>query len=153
MAEAYLHYRRAKFSTRLAADRLYTAGHFWLARQEGKLWRIGFTEFATRALGEPVDLDFEVAAGTEIKTGRIVGWIEGFKAITDLFSPMAGRFAGPNAELDDRIGLIQSDPYGRGWLYAVEGTPGDDCVDAHGYAAFLDTTIGKMTGNAHGCRR
>lgn len=146
MEGKYLQYKRSRFSTRLHTDRLYTAGHFWLCRGGREPWRVGFTKFATRILGEPVDFDFEVAVRAEVEVGQVIGWIEGFKAVTDLYCPMAGRFDGSNPELGDEITLIQSDPYGRGWLYSVEGTPGDDCVDVHGYVSFLDATIDKMLG-------
>ena len=143
-----LHYRRSKFAARLKRDLLYTESHFWLERQEGDLWRVGFTLFAIRMLGEPVEIDFEVEAGATIATGDVVGWLEGFKAVTDLFAPMAGEFAGPNPGLQEAIQTVKTDPYRRGWLYAVRGVPGKDCVDAEGYAAFLDTTIDRMMGSA-----
>jgi glycine cleavage system H protein len=106
------------------------------------------TKFAIRMLGEPVEFDFEVATGAAIEIGDIVGWIEGFKAVTDLYCPMAGQFVGFNAALGEEIGLVHSDPYDRGWLYRMEGTPGKDCVDAAGYAAMLDGTIDKMMGSS-----
>lgn len=150
MAETeYIAYKRANFSTRLDSKRLYTAGHFWVARheeQDDNVWRVGFTKFATRMLGEPVEFDIEVEPKAELTVGQVIGWIEGFKAVTDLFCPMNGRYAGANPELDDAITLIQSDPYGRGWLYALEASPGDDCLSVQEYTAVLDATIDKMMG-------
>ncbi len=143
-----LHYKRSRFSTRLPTNRRYTAGHFWLEEHEPNLWRIGFTKFATRFLGEPVEFDFEVQASDALTTGQVIGWVEGFKAVTDLFCPMDGRFDGPNPTLATDIGLIGSDPYGKGWLYRVHGTPGGDCVDTDGYVSILDATIDRMTGKS-----
>lgn len=149
MVEGFLDYRRAKFSARLGQDRLYTTGHHWLLRQEGRLWRVGLTAFAVRMLGEPVELDFEVELGATIEAGQVIGWIEGFKAVADLFSPMAGAFAGANPLLRKRIDLIQSDPQGDGWLYAVEGEPAEDCLDVHEYVGMLDATIDQRTRRRH----
>ena len=84
MMSGEVHYRRSRFSTRLLEDRLYTAGHSWLEREEGDLWRIGFTKFAVRMLGEIVELSFETSAGSPVETGQVLGWLEGFKAVTDL---------------------------------------------------------------------
>lgn len=146
MVDAHLQYKRSRFSTRLPSDRLYSPSHAWLREESPGLWRIGFTKFATRVLGEPVELDFEVEPEAPVRTGDTVGWVEGFKAVTDLFCPLPGHFAGPNPGLDDDIAKLQSDPYGRGWLYAVQGTPPDDCVDVQGYANVLDAAIDKMIG-------
>ena len=114
------------------------------------LWRIGFTKFAVRMLGEIVELGFEVEPGTDVATGQVVGWLEGFKAVTDIFSPLAGRFEGVNPEVDAAVQLVTRDPHERGWLFQVRGHPGDDCLDVHGYVSLLDTTIDKMLGQRHG---
>jgi glycine cleavage system H protein len=144
--EKFLSYKRSRFAARFPRALSYTESHFWLGRQEGDLWRVGFTKFALRMLGEPVEIDFEVATGTEVETGQVVGWLEGFKAVTDLFTPMTGKFMGKNPALETSIDAVKRDPYEKGWLYQVEGTPGDDIFDADGYAAFLDGTIDRMRG-------
>lgn len=146
MQGGFVAYKRATFSTRLHRDRLYTAGHLWLRQHEDSCWRLGFTKFATRMLGDAVELDFEIKVGAPTKVGEVIGWVEGFKAVTDLFSPMNGCFRGGNPLLDDDINLIQTDPYGEGWLFAVEGDPHSDCVDVDGYTTVLDATIDKMLG-------
>lgn len=144
-----VHYKRSRFATRLFPDRLYTAGHYWLRRAEGDLWQVGFTKFATRMLGEAVEMNFEAKPGAEVETGQAIGWIEGFKAVTDLYSPFAGRFEGPNPVLATEIKLVQTDPAGRGWLFALRGEPGKDCLDVPGYVSVLDATIDKMLGQRH----
>jgi len=149
MASEDIHYKRSRFSTRLRVDRRYTAGHYWLRQEDGDLWRIGLTKFALRMLGETVEASFEVQPGAAVETGQVVGWIEGFKAITDLFAPFPGRFEGGNPDLDKEIKLVQTDPHGRGWLFALRGVPGKECVDAQGYVAVLDATIDKMLGKRH----
>ncbi|HLF95495.1 MAG TPA: glycine cleavage system protein H [Planctomycetota bacterium] len=149
MGTEEIHYKRSRFATRLFGDRSYTAGHSWLRREQDDLWKIGFTKFAVRMLGETVEMGFEVERGAMIETGQAIGWIEGFKAITDLYAPFAGRFEGANPDLEKQIKLIQTDPAGRGWLYALRGTPGDGCLDVQGYVSVLDATIDKMLGQRH----
>lgn len=148
MKAQYVQYKRSRFSTRLHTDRLYTASHSWLLQpdENDNLWRVGFTKFATRMLGEPVEFDYEVAVGDQVEAGQVVGWMEGFKAVTDLYCPMAGEFQGANPELGDDIALAHTDPFGRGWLYSLRGAPGDGCVDVDGYVTHLDATIDKMMG-------
>ena len=142
-------YNRSRFSTRLLEDRLYTAGHSWLEREDEEVWRVGFTKFAVRMLGEIVELGFETEPGATVETGQVIGWLEGFKAVTDMYSPLAGRFEGFNPAVDEQAALLSNDPYRRGWLFRVRGQPGDDCLDVHGYIALLDTTIDKMLGRRH----
>lgn len=141
-----IHYRRSRFSTRLAGDRLYTASHFWILEQEPGLWRVGLTKFAARMLGDVVDISFDAPVGTVVTLGEPIGWLEGFKARTDLYSVVAGTFAGGNPELDEDIDVIDRDRYGRGWLYHVRGIPDQDACDATGYAAILDAMIDRMRG-------
>ena len=149
MASAEIPYNRSRFSTRLLEDRLYTAGHSWLEREDEEVWRVGFTKFAVRMLGEIVELGFEAEPGATVETGQVIGWLEGFKAVTDMYSPLAGRFEGFNPAVDEQAALLSNDPYRRGWLFRVRGQPGDDCLDVHGYIALLDTTIDKMLGRRH----
>src|SRR5439155_3016675 len=118
--------------------------HFWLARIEGGRWRVGFTKFATRMLGEIVEVQWEKAAGAAVASGEIIGSIEGFKAISDIYCAADGRFAGGNPELRDQIELAGAEPYGAGWLYEVEGKPDAKCVDLQTYRALLDTTIDRI---------
>ena len=150
MPPAEIPYNRSRFSTRLLEDRLYTAGHSWLEREDEEVWRVGFTKFAVRMLGEIVELGFETEPGTTVETGQVIGWLEGFKAVTDMYSPLGGRFEGFNPAVDEQAALLSKDPYRRGWLFRVRGQPGDDCLDVQGYIALLDTTIDKMLGRRHG---
>ena len=137
-------YKRSNFVTHLPVDCLYSPSHFWLARQEGERWRIGFTKFATRMLGEIVDLQFEKKDGDAVASGEIIGAIEGFKAISDIYCVADGRFAGGNAALREHIELVGDDPYGDGWLYVVEGTPDAKCIDFESYRRMLDITIDRI---------
>lgn len=139
-----LEYKRARFAVHLPITYLYTHSHFWIARIEGSLWRIGLTKFGSRMLGEMVDCGFELAAGADVHSGQVIGWIEGFKAVADLVCVAHGQFAGSNPALEANITLVNQDPFGAGWLYAVNGKPDSACVDVQGYAAILDRTIDRM---------
>lgn len=141
-----IHYRRSRFSTRLAGDRLYTASHFWVQEDEPQVWRVGLTKFAARMLGDVVDIGFDVAPGTSVAVGDTLGWFEGFKARSDLYSVVEGTFGGANPELDADIDVIDRDRYGRGWLYRIRGVPDPAACDAAGYARLLDQTIDRMRG-------
>ena len=72
-----------------------------------------------------------------------------FKAVTDIFSPLAGRFEAVNPRLRDEAVLIARDPYREGWLFKVRGRLEDSCLDVQEYVALLDTTIEKMLGQRH----
>ena len=141
-----LRYQRSRFTTRLPRGRLYTPSHYWLERTQEAGWQVGFTQFATRMLGDLVEFDFEVDPDANVTRGELIGWVEGFKAVTDVFSVADGRFGGPNPELESQVELIGDDPYGRGWLYRINGEPDPEAVDAEGYARLLDATIDKMRG-------
>lgn len=139
-----LHYKRSHFATQLPAGYLYVPSHAWLARQADGRWRVGLTKFATRMLGEMVDHGFQVEPGAPIAVGQIIGFIEGFKAISDLYCVGDGRFLTGNPALKEQPDCVNDDPYGRGWLYEFEGTPDARAVDVHGYRAILDQTIDRI---------
>ena len=139
--ETTLLYKRAHFTTHLPVAYRYTPAHFWLAQEEGGLLRVGLTKFATRMLGEMVDHHFDAVPGAPVSPGLVIGWIEGFKALTELFCVATGEFAEANPALSQDITLISRDPYGAGWLYRVRGTFDAACVDVEGYRALLDATL------------
>ncbi len=150
-----LRYKRSRFTTRLPLDRRYTAAHVWLAPEAGatgaadRVWRIGFTKFAARMLGEVVEFGFEVEPGGAVELGAVIGWMEGFKASTDLYSVVDGTFVAANPGLTEHPERAHADPYGEGWIYRVSGTPDPESVDAQGYAAILDRAIDRIQGEAH----
>ncbi len=139
-----LFYRRILFRTRLLGDRLYTPSHFWIQQQDPGVWRVGLTKFASRMLGDVVEIGFEVEAGERVRLGDTIGWFEGFKARSDLFSVADGAFLGSNPLLVDRIAVVDDDRYRRGWLYEVRGTAEPTAMDMHAYAALLDETIDRV---------
>ena len=139
-----IHYKRSRFSTTLPAGYRYSLSHAWLAPREKGCWRVGLTRFATRMLGEMVDKGFETEPGTSVQLGQIIGWVEGFKAISDLYCVVQGRFLRANPDLDQSIQWITRHPYDKGWLYEVEGEVDPKSLSVHEYVGLLDTAIDKI---------
>lgn len=148
-------FRHAHFSARFPVGYRYAPSHYWMApvgaadraagpAGSGGVWRVGFTKFATRMLGELVEMVLEVAQGSGVRGGERLGTVEGFKAVSDLYCVMDGRLLGPNAGLTAEACLTHADPYGAGWLYEVEGEPAAGHLDVHGYVALLTETIDRL---------
>jgi glycine cleavage system H protein len=158
-------FRHAHFSARFPVDCLYTPSHFWMrpadtvqnavqtdgssaAEAAGngtpRLWHVGFTKFATRMLGELVEMVLEVKSGQVVAGGDRLGTVEGFKAVSDLFCVIDGTLSAANPALTAEACLTHSDPYGAGWLYAVHGTPTTGHLDVHGYIALLTEQIDRL---------
>lgn len=148
----FVRYKHARFSARFPETFRYSPSHYWMAPVEGEsnLWRVGFTKFATRMLGELVDCDWQPALGGAVEPGQVVGWVEGFKAASDVYCVMKGSFAGGNDFLKQDACIVRTDPYEQGWLYAVRGEPEAESVDVHGYIELLDATIRRMAEQMHG---
>lgn len=141
-----LFYKRATFVTHLPEGHLYTRSHSWLARAEGEAdrWRVGYTKFALRMLGEIVDVQIESKAGAAIAPGDILGTIEGFKALSDIYSVGQGEFVQSNAALAAGLEILAEKPYEDGWLYEFAGRPDERAMDVQGYRNLLDATIDRM---------
>ena len=137
-------YKRSTFVTHLPVACLYSPSHFWLARIEDGRWRVGFTKFATRMLGEIVEVQWDKTPGDAVASGAIIGAIKGFKAISDIYCVADGAFVGGNPALREHIEKVGEEPYGAGWLYEFDGTPDAKCVDLETYRALLDTTIDRI---------
>jgi glycine cleavage system H protein len=153
-------FRHAHFSARFPVDCLYTPSHFWMRPADGgpiddagaldargdtpRLWHVGFTKFATRMLGELVEMVLEVKPGQTVAGGERLGTVEGFKAVSELFCVVDGTLQSANPALTAEACLTHSDPYGAGWLYAVQGTPTPGHLDVHGYIALLTATINQL---------
>jgi len=108
------------------------------------IWRVGFTKFATRMLGELVEAHFEIEKSGLVASGQQIGYVEGFKAASDLFCVMDGEFERGNPILEEDACIVKSSPYVDGWLYSVKGEPEETGVDVHGYVEHLEVLIEKM---------
>ena len=105
----------------------YTKDHEWV-KVEGDEVFIGITEFAQRELGDIVYVDIN-SVGTEVTKDDVFGTVEAVKTVSDLFMPIAGTVLEVNAELNDNPELVNSDPYGKGWMVKVSLSNAAD-VDA-----------------------
>ena len=139
-----LFFKQSHFVTHLPVDYRYTRSHFWAERRTGDRLRLGFTKFATRMLGEMVDHQFDTAPQEPVRPGQVLGWIEGFKAISDMICVGEGAFAGGNPALKENISLVNDANYTDGWLYEIDGRLDDQSLDVQGYADHLKATIDKI---------
>jgi glycine cleavage system H protein len=108
------------------ADRRYSRTHEWVT-VDGKHATIGITDFAQSQLGDVVFLELP-SAGRKVAAREAFGVVESVKAASDLYSPVAGRISAVNDKLASKPELINSDPYGDGWILKLELTgdlPGD----------------------------
>ncbi len=97
-------------------------------------------------LGEIVEQGFEAKPGEAIAIGQTLGWVEGFKALSDVYGVIEGTFEAANTALDADPSRIDKDPYYAGWLYLARGTPDPNSTQVQGYIEVLDATIDKMLG-------
>lgn len=139
-----IHYKRSSFSTRLPKTFLYSPTHYWLNPIGDGVYRVGLTKFSTRMLGDIVDQGFEVAPGAQLELGQVIGWIEGFKAIADIYCVAQGEFLGANSALASEIELVTRSPYRKGWLFEISGTPDKNVVDVDGYVKILNGAIDRI---------
>lgn len=146
-------FKRSHFATHLPAEALFSPSHYWMAREPDGVWRVGFSKFAVRMLGDLVDQAFETPPGTAIKPGEILGWIEGFKAISDIYGVIDGIFHGGNPSLKGQLEQINESPYDAGWLYRAAGEPDSNCMPALDYADLLNATIDRMLEQQNGQSR
>jgi glycine cleavage system H protein len=115
------------------ADRRYTKTHEWV-EADGKHATIGITDYAQSQLGDVVFLELP-KTGRKLAVGETFGVVESVKAASDLFSPVAGRISEVNEKLTAKPELINSDPFGEGWILKLELT-GDlpqDLLDEDAY--------------------
>ena len=99
------------------ADLKYTKEHEW-AKLEGKNARVGITEFAQAELGDVVFVDMP-KVGARIQAMRTFGVVESVKAVSDLYAPLSGEVIEVNAELAKSPELVNTDPYGKGWMIVI----------------------------------
>jgi glycine cleavage system H protein len=102
----------------------YTAEHEWLAIT-GETARVGITDFAQRALGDVVYVSVP-AVGSRVTAGDPCGEVESTKSVSDIYAPADGEVTEVNPEVDDDPGLVNSDPYGAGWLFKIKLDSADE---------------------------
>src|SRR6185437_3368921 len=96
----------------------YTKEHEWI-KLDGDVAYIGITDFAQKELGDIVFLDINTV-GQQVKAGEVFGTVEAVKTVSDLFMPIDSKVAQINPEIESKPELVNSDPYGNGWIIKVE---------------------------------
>lgn len=96
----------------------YTKDHEWV-RLEGEIAYIGITEFAQHELGDIVYIDINTV-GKDVVKEDVFGTVEAVKTVSDLFMPLTGKIVEFNKSLDTNPELVNSDPYGKGWMVKIE---------------------------------
>jgi len=120
----------------IPAELGYTAEHEWVRVSDG-VARIGITDYAQDALGDVVFVTLP-DAGTAVSAGQTCGEVESTKSVSDVYAPVSGEVVARNPALDTTPELVNSDPYGAGWMFEVR-LDGDapDLLDAAAYGAQL----------------
>jgi glycine cleavage system H protein len=120
---------------KVPAELSYTAEHEWVQRSGETTVRVGITDYAQAQLGDVVFVQLP-DVGAEAAPGGAMGEVESTKSVSDVFAPLAGTVSAVNTGLDADPELVNSDPYGAGWLVEIEA-PDAASLDA-ALAAMLD---------------
>jgi glycine cleavage system H protein len=99
-------------------DLSYTAEHEWVRRSDDGTVRVGITAYAQDALGDVVFVTLP-EVGSDVEPGSACGEVESTKSVSDIFAPVAGTVSGRNDALDANPELVNTDPYGEGWMFEV----------------------------------
>jgi glycine cleavage system H protein len=125
----------------IPADLRYTAEHEWVRRTADDTVQVGITDFAQSSLGDVVYVQLP-DIGTEVSAGASFGEVESTKSVSDLYAPMSATVVAVNADLEGSPQLINSDPYGQGWLLELRADA--DTLD-RGLDALLDAATYRDT--------
>ncbi len=121
-------------------DLSYTAEHEWVRATEGQTVRVGITDYAQSALGDIVFVSLP-AVGTAVTPGQPLGEVESTKSVSDVFAPVTGTVLTRNDALESQPELLNSDPYGEGWIIEIEVADLgvlDTLLSADAYQALID---------------
>ncbi|MEE9912168.1 MAG: glycine cleavage system protein GcvH [Deltaproteobacteria bacterium] len=119
-------------------DLLYSREHIWV-RVDGDMATLGITDYAQESLGEILSIEFP-EIDTYVERDEAFGSIESTKAVVDLIASVSGTIVSVNEDINDDIGIINSDPHDTGWLVIIEMDDMeqlDDLLDAAGYHDFI----------------
>lgn len=120
--------------TEIPSDLQYTAEHEWVRRTGSDTVRVGITDFAQSSLGDVVFVQLP-DVGTDVTAGEPFGEVESTKSVSDLYAPVSAKVVAVNGDLDGNPQLVNSEPYGGGWLVELQA---DAAALDEGIAALLD---------------
>lgn len=118
----------------------YTREHEWVAPAEGDRVRVGITHYAQDALGDIVFVQLP-EPGTEVVAGEPMGEVESTKSVSEIYAPVSGSVVAVNPVVSDTPEVINTDPYGEGWLVEIEPAPSatnEGLLDAAAYRKLTD---------------
>jgi glycine cleavage system H protein len=122
----------------IPAELSYTTEHEWVQRTGDDTVRVGITDFAQSALGDVVFVQLP-DIGADVTSGETFGEVESTKSVSDLYAPVTAKVVAVNGDLESSPDLVNSDPYGAGWLVELQVEAGgletglDELLDADGY--------------------
>jgi glycine cleavage system H protein len=126
----------------IPADLSFTAEHEWVQRTGDGTVRVGITDYAQAALGDVVFVQLP-DVGAELTAGESFGEVESTKSVSDLYAPLTAKVIAVNGDLEGNPQLVNSDPYGEGWLVELQADAGvleasfAELLDAEGYRAHV----------------
>ena len=121
-------------------DLRYTAEHEWVRVGSDGVASVGVTAFAQDAIGDIVYVSLP-AVGDSVVAGDSCGEVESTKSVSDVYAPISGEIVAVNATLDTAPELVNTDPYGEGWMYDVkltDASAAESLLDLAAYRALLD---------------
>ena len=119
-------------------DLKYSKDHEWF-RKDGNVATVGITDFAQSELGDIVYVDIETE-GEELTKDEVFGTVEAVKTVSDLLMPLSGKIIEINPALESEPELVNSDPYGRGWMIRIsikDISEIDDALSADAYSELI----------------
>jgi glycine cleavage system H protein len=124
-------------------DLKYTSEHEWVRgpAEAGSSVRVGITDYAQEALGDIVYVSLP-EVGADLETGSAIGELESTKSVSDIYAPMSGTVTAVNESLDGTPELVNSDPYGEGWLFELspsDASSVDGLMDSSAYQASVES--------------
>ena len=125
-------------------DSKYAKSHEYI-HVEGETGTIGITDYAQKELGDVVFVELP-QVGTQLEAGDELGSIESVKAVSELFCPVSGEVTEVNEALADKPELVNTDPYGDGWMIKIkvnDATELDELMPADEYEEYIQTESGK----------
>lgn len=125
----------------IPADLYYTEEHEWVQRTGDDTVRVGITDYAQSALGDVVFVQLP-DVGSEVTAGESFGEVESTKSVSDLYAPVSAKVVAVNGDLEGNPQLVNSDPYGEGWLIDLQVDP---AALTDGLAGLLDADAYRAT--------
>ncbi len=116
----------------------YTSDHEWVRIEDGNIAYVGITDFAQGELGDIVYIDID-SEGETLDQEAVFGSVEAVKTVSDLYMPLSGTILEFNSLLEDAADLVNTDPYGKGWMVKIELSDTSQIADLMDAAAYEES--------------